>query len=412
MSVWVWISLFGLAAAPVEVTVTPLRGGNEAGTLVEVSDQKVQITTREGNKQFEAASLQSIEAATSAIVPSITDSEMAVQLVDGSLLAAKAYRAEKGKAVIALPSGGSLEVPTSLVAWARFGKQDLSVQKQWQEIVNRQGTADRLVVRKVTQEAAPAESTASTVGLDDLQGVLSDISAETVDFQFDGSALKVPRKKIEGVVYFHAPGKIPPTACRLFDAAGSMWCLRSVRQQADSLELVSACGAQSTLPANQWTKIDYSAGNLVFLSDLKPESVRWEPYVASPAIAATLSAWFQPRFNTSAQGGPLMLNGQSYERGLALHSRTTIVYRLTEDYQHFLATVGLDDRYRSNGGVRFVVLGEKGPLFEKLVHGHDEPLDLDVDVRGVRRLQILVDFGDDHSDAGDYLNLCNARLTK
>jgi hypothetical protein len=33
-------------------------------------------------------------------------------------------------------------------------------------------------------------------------------------------------------------------------------------------------------------------------------------------------------------------------------------------------------------------------------------------MRGVRRLTILVDFGEDGSDLGDHLNLCNARLTK
>ena len=108
----------------------------------------------------------------------------------------------------------------------------------------------------------------------------------------------------------------------------------------------------------------------------------------------------------------MMLDGQSYDRGLSLHSRTLIAYRLTEDYQHLLATVGIEDRFRSSGNVRLVISGEKGILFEKAITGRDGPLELDVNVQGVRRLQILVDFGADQSDVGDHLNLCNARLTK
>jgi hypothetical protein len=107
-----------------------------------------------------------------------------------------------------------------------------------------------------------------------------------------------------------------------------------------------------------------------------------------------------------------MLGGESYERGLALHSRTLMAFRLTEPFERFAATVGIDDRFRSGGNVRLVISGERGLLLEKTIASQDEPLELDIDVRGVRRLQILVDFGEDRSDNGDHLNLCNARLTK
>ena len=39
-------------------------------------------------------------------------------------------------------------------------------------------------------------------------------------------------------------------------------------------------------------------------------------------------------------------------------------------------------------------------------------VDIDLDLRGVRRLEILVDYGEDKVGYGDYLNLCNARLMK
>jgi hypothetical protein len=74
--------------------------------------------------------------------------------------------------------------------------------------------------------------------------------------------------------------------------------------------------------------------------------------------------------------------------------------------------VGVDDRFRNSGNVRLEISSEKGTLFEQMIAGDGEPVEVDVEVAGIRRLQIVVDFGEDRSDSGDHLNLCNARLTK
>jgi hypothetical protein len=50
-------------------------------------------------------------------------------------------------------------------------------------------------------------------------------------------------------------------------------------------------------------------------------------------------------------------------------------------------------------------------LFDEAIRGADEPRQLDISLAGVRRLQILVDYGED-LDVGDHLNLCEARIVK
>lgn len=64
------------------------------------------------------------------------------------------------------------------------------------------------------------------------------------------------------------------------------------------------------------------------------------------------------------------------------------------------------------GNVKLVVLGDQRELFSREIRGTDAPVEIDVDMTGVRRLRILVDFGDDRSDAGDHLILGDAHLTK
>jgi len=402
-----------MAAGPNEVTVTPLRGEPVSGRLLALSEQQVQVEAAGGPQTFAAQQLQTLQFSPSSPPPAdIAESSIAVRLVDGSTLSANAFRVAKGQATAEMPPAAKVEFPARLIHSVRLVKQDAVVQKQWQEILERAATGDMLVVRKMTAGGGAGGTEATAVALDHLQGILRDVSDEAVAFEFDGQRLDVPRKKVEGVVYIHPPGALPAALCRVADASGSTWNVRSLRWDNGSLQLVTAAGVQTVLPAAGPTKIDYSTGSLAYLSDLPPEVSEWQPYIESVAVADALTRWFQPRSNSSIYGGPLMLDGQSYDRGLSLHSRTLVAYRLTEDYQHLLATVGIEDRFRSTGNVRLVISGDKGPLFEKMIRGRDEPLELDVDVRGVRRLQILVDYGDDQSDAGDHLNLCNARLTK
>jgi hypothetical protein len=76
-----------------------------------------------------------------------------------------------------------------------------------------------------------------------------------------------------------------------------------------------------------------------------------------------------------------------------------------------LAVVGIDDRVRPGGNVRLVIRGDGRVLFDEAIRGTDEPRQLDVNLAQVKRLQILVDYGED-LDVGDHLNLCDARVVK
>ncbi len=107
----------------------------------------------------------------------------------------------------------------------------------------------------------------------------------------------------------------------------------------------------------------------------------------------------------------MRLDGVQYERGIALHSRTVAVYRLSGPYRRFQAIAGIDDRVRPRGNVRLIISGDGRELLAKTIAGTDAPLEIDVDLTGVRRLTIEVDFGED-LDVADHLDLCEARIVK
>ncbi len=158
-------------------------------------------------------------------------------------------------------------------------------------------------------------------------------------------------------------------------------------------------------------QIDFSHGKLIYLSDLKPESVAFTPYFGTGKTLPLLAKFFALREDKNLQSGPLQVGNKKYAKGLALHSRTRVVYRLPGRFSRFQATVGIDDAVRPRGKVRLVIYGDDRVLFESTVTGTDPPKPVDVDLTGVRRIAILADFGEE-MDVADHLDLCEARIIK
>lgn len=387
-----------LSLAAVDVSVKPLSGAASEGTLVSISDQKLVLKTSAGQQEFQINNLVSVAPVGER--PKGVSAAVEIRLVDGSQFGAVDYVVTKSKALVTMLGGEKVEISTRSIHSVRWKSGDEAFDQQWQQIEGDPQQGDVVVIRK-------------TKSLDSYEGVIYDVTAQEVQFDFDGDRISLPRKKVEGLIYFHAAGReFPDSVCRVADVDGGRWNAKSLQLAGDHLKLTSVLGIEIELPLTRLEKLDFSGGKIAYLSDLEPVSVKWKPYFASLATATSLSKLYLPRRDKSFDGAKLVLGSQSYEKGLALHSRTAIVYRLPNKFNRLLATVGIDDSVGEAGNVHLVISGDGEQLFEATVTGKDKkPLPLNVNVTGVRRLTILVDFGDG-LDIGDYLNLCDVRVTK
>ena len=169
-----------------------------------------------------------------------------------------------------------------------------------------------------------------------------------VTFEFDGERINVPLEKVEGILLHHRQAESwPDPICRVRDVTRRrMACAIVANSTNGKLHLQTVAGVRGELPWDRVSEIDFTAGNLVFLSDLKPESFEWRPYLVTPATPPALAKWFSLRRDKNTDGSVLTLAGQSYEKGLSVHSRSLLSYRLTKDYRHFQAMAGIDERFR------------------------------------------------------------------
>jgi hypothetical protein len=385
-----------LVVAP-DVQVQTLSGKSLSGSLVELTDEKLIVQSDAGPVTLATSELMNV-APQPAAEPAAEKPGVWVELTDQSKLVGATFTAAKGAATVKLLSGETVEVPTRAIATVRFKDQDAALARQWAEILAADRSGDLIVIRK-------------NDALDYLAGVVKEVSADAVQFELDGEVVAVKRPKVEGLVY-HAPAaELTTPKCLVFDNRGSRFAVRKMSLADGALQIVTPAGMECTLPLALLARLDYSMGNVQYLSDLKPESAKWSPYFGGPAVSPEMERFYRPRMDRNLEGGPLRLAGNQYAKGIALHSRSELVFRLPEQCSSFQALAGIDDRLRGSGDVRLQVFGDDRTLFDEAISGNQPPRELKLEIKGVNRLRIVVDFGGD-LDVADHLNLCDARILK
>lgn len=402
------VTVLLLTASPAEtgawtVNVRTLDGRALAGELISLDGQQVVVRHDGQDESVAVAQLLAIELppAANKVVAATGGSSAIVRLRDDSQLGVQEFTATPAAAALKLADGNQADIPTSGVAWVRFPSPAAEITAEWERILTEPASADVLVVRK--QEA-----------LDYLEGIVRAVKNDVVDFEFDGEVLQVKRAKVEGIRYFHRAGnELPASICRVVRPGGAELQAAKLRLEDGRLELYSPAGLRLRLTSGQIQRLDFSQGKVVYLSDLDwdPQLYERQTYFGGRQPVDDGLDLFPPQRDRALDGGPLELDRRSYSKGLALHSRTRLVYRLPSAYRRLLATAGLDDRVGRGGDVRLVIEGDGRELFAANLRGGEQPTALDLDIAGVKRLSILADFGLD-LDISDHLDLVEARVVK
>jgi hypothetical protein len=383
-----------LAASSPEVEARAARGDVTAGALVGISDRQVTLQTAAGRVTLaidQLAGLALKNPASPGGKPSVW-----LELVDGSALVGSAYTAADARAQLTLLSGRTIELPIADIRCVRLEPQSEAIAAEWSRILARELLSDLLVIHK-------------SDSIDYHKGVLGDVTGDSVGFKLAGGPATVSRGKVHGLVYYHAGNRLLPASdCTVVDAAGSRWSARSLALAGETLSWTTPSGIPVSRPLAELAEVNFK---IAYLSDFRPESVEWTPYFGTGKELPSRTALYAPREDRSLESGPLQLEGKTYRKGVTAHSRTRLVYRLPAEFSRFFATVGIDDHVRPLGNVRLVIEGDGRVLWEGTVAGTDPAKPLELDIKGVRRLAILVDFGKD-LDIGDHLDLCEARLIK
>jgi hypothetical protein len=402
-----------------EVSATRLDGATVVGELRQWNTGELRLTTPTGEQQIPTNQLVSLRWQPAANSPPAADKTAGtVELIDGSILPTKTIQVDHTNATLTLvtpEAAGSkpLTLPITQIAVIRLRQLDGKLATQWDEMRRQNLANDVIAVLKKDGKS-----------LDYAEGVLGDISDDKVEFKLEGETQRVDRAKIAGAIYFRPDRRTKEEPKALIQGRSGLRVSAAHIELKDSLvELTTAAGVKITWPLNDISLADFSAGKLMYLSDIEPTSSNSTPFVGLPPSATIAAEYGRPRRDKSAFGGPLSLlmkEGDSaaaqaatrtFSKGLTLRSRTEMVYRLPTGFQRFIAIAGIDPSTNTAGTLRLSIFGDDRVLLESELTGDQPPQPIQLDIANVKRLKIVVDYGR-NLDTGDWLNLCDARIAK
>jgi hypothetical protein len=385
------------------VVVTTVNGQTSTGELVDWNTDRVEISVDGKSLTFSPAELLQVRVENTATTSKrFTPS---IELADESRLPITEFVMRDRVAEVTTPlSDKPLRIPADQIRIVQWIDSEAALPSQ-------DATGDAIAVVK-------KDSTEPEV----LTGIIGDVSAEQVEFTWEGDMIPVKRSKIGAISFFQKEAESPADPlCYLSLAPGARLAAKSLSLDNSALAITILSGVQVRVELAELIDADYSVGKLTYLSDMRPLKSKWTPLVEMPAAAESIRNFGAPRMNISYTGSPLTLSQpdkgatasslQTYNKGIALRSRTEMEYRLPKGMRRFVATAGIDPETLSQGNVLLRIEADGDTIFEQSISGDSSPVEIDANIAGKQKLKFFVDYGE-NLDLGDRLHLVEARLVK
>ena len=243
------------------------------------------------------------------------------------------------------------------------------------------------------------------------RGTVRRITAQRIHFEINGEVIPVRREPVTAVL-LRASAK--PSAvgalCRLVETDGSSWMVRNLTAENGQIEWTALAGPSFAASYDDIARIDFARTQTIPLKELARVESVWTPYLAREKQDVRFD-FFAPRFDRGFYSPVPVLDGRSRENSLSLHARSLVTWRVPEGSRRFVATVGIDDAVRPGGNAVVQISADGAEVLKKTVTGRTAAEEIRVDLTGVRRLTILVDYGEG-MDIGDTVVFADARIVQ
>jgi hypothetical protein len=325
-----------------------------------------------------------------------------VELTDGTQLHCAKFTVVKNEVTVTLLAGQTVKFPLSglsqMLANAHLEKN----RKEWAEVLEKTSRS-RDVLAKVKDGVPNA--------VEGVIGGASD-SGDTIHFTLpSGKEGDFALANIYGMVFSRKPDpNAAPVQARLFDAHHNVVMVSGAEITPNGFTVTTPAGAKIEYTQALVVKMDYSHGKRDYLSDMTPIKVDERCNGAGEAI--------HYRRDLNLDDKPLHVNNTAYEKGLALHAHTELVYDLKGEYREFRAVVGIDDDVKGVGRPVVVIIEADGQklaevTLERGVKEKSGPIPLVRNVKDVKKLRIVVTHDPaEFLDLGLHVDLADAYVSK
>jgi NPCBM/NEW2 domain/Protein of unknown function (DUF1583) len=314
-----------------------------------------------------------------------------VYLTDDEKLFGKLGDVANEKLHLATPWNDQLEIPIARIAAVHIGLLDRKeTPESFAKRMKTRGTEDLLLAQTRKGEVVA------------IPGVLEGIKGDRLSFLYQGKPRTLPIKQVEGVIIAARPESRSQELRPTFMLAGDVAVSGKWKAMEGAVwKVESPWGQEMKLPSAEVQGVRFRGGKMTYLSDMEPTKVEEASYFGHR---------FPWRRNVSLTGGKLTMNGETYERGLAVHSRSTLTYDLNGRFETFETLVGFDDAVRGKGRVACRIFADDKELYSNPdLRADAPPVPLKLSVASAQQLRLEIDYGREQ-DTGDRVIWADARL--
>jgi hypothetical protein len=337
-------------------------------------------------------------------------------LQDDSRLQGKTISITENRMKIEFVGGWSTSVPKRLIRWIRLKdyNSDAQLLREWKSLLDEETrNSDTIVVNRDGE-------------LEAIEGILGDLQNDKIGFTIGERTANVELEKIDAILFFGISGqKSLPTKCRVRLKDGSQLNCQRIGWQDNQVSGTTASGFEFRMPQSELSLIDFAIGRDVFLDQLKPTTNDWKPLIASAATIDALRKLNLAKINQTYDGQPLSLlfenrrgpallpDKKQFEHGFAVRGGGKLAFGLDENMTMLTGLVGFDPAANRNGEVLLTIRVDGKIALEEPLRKRNmaNPLQVEVDISGARRIVFQVDYLDGRS-VGDQIHLVDLKVSK
>lgn len=237
-----------------------------------------------------------------------------------------------------------------------------------------------------------------------VSGQVVAMDEESLTFNFKGEPRTISADRVVGLVFAHKSRPIPanPGFHQILEIKGGQRLPCKVDSIGERVNFDILGGSRCVPPRDVLVSMRSQNGRRVDLTLVQPTAQEAIPYFG---LAIPL------RVNETFSGKPIRLfDGKVYKRGLAVHSKSRLHFKLDRPCESFRASFGLMDPGGKLGNVTARVIGDGKVLWEKPgIDAQALVIPVEIDLKGVERLILEVDFGEGQN-VGDRAAWCDPQL--
>jgi hypothetical protein len=363
----------GATAAAVEVRADLVAGEPLTGRLVAVAADAVRIEVAGEERAIPLDSVrQLVRTGAAPAVPAA----MRLTVTDGGNVAGADFLQEGPRGIVRV-GDERIELPIERVrrvAWLAAGEAEPG----WLAALPERPQSDLVVVRRED-------------GQEFVECAVAGVSGEHVTVVLDGETIPVKRAKVIGIEWLREAAEAGGIIVRL---TGGQLTARNVRWSPEAFTVDDV-----SLPPTTLVGLDFAAGRTTPLAGLPLETAAVEPFFGALAADKGLAAFFAPRTVAAADDSAATV---------VVRPRTVATWRVPPESRRFRAAISRTVPAEAAAAVEVALAIDGREAWRRRLGGtagdEREPVAVDLDVAGGRRLTLTIDFVP--GDLG-----CGVRLT-